>query len=319
MNKINVALVGLGNISKKHIQAIQKTQEFKLVSVCDPKKKLQEFKVYKNIDEMFQNEKNIELVSITSPSGLHYNQVIKSLKFKKNVIVEKPLSMNLRQSKEILKLSKKNKKKVFVVYQNRLSPLIKIVNQKIKNKHLGKLIAFNSTLYWNREDKYYKKSKWRGSKKLDGGVVMNQGTHNLDIFCNFFGKVKSVYCTKVKIKKYLECEDTCLISFIFKNNLIGSFTLSTAVNKENYSNQIEILGVKKNISLLGNNLNILKYQNKITLFKKNNDLHQYFYKFVSKILLKKKKNIFSIESVMNSMKLVDAINKSLRTNSKINL
>ncbi len=319
MKKINIAIVGLGNISKKHIEAIKKIKNFNLVSVCDPKEKIQNIKTYKDISNMLIKQKNIDIVSICSPSGLHYNHVMQSLKFKKNIIVEKPICMNFKQSKEILNFSKKNKKKVFVVYQNRQNPLIKYVKNIIKKKSLGKLITFNSSLYWNREYKYFRGSKWRGTKKFDGGVVMNQGSHNIDIFCNFFGDVKSVYCTKVKIKKYIECEDTCIVSFVFKSGLIGSFTLSTAVSKEKYSNEIEILGEKKNVKLSGKNLDILQYQRKVKATKTLSNLHTDFYKNIYSSLIKKKKNIFSISTTMHCTKVLDAINKSLITNSKIYL
>ena len=78
---------------------------------------------------------------------------------------------------------------------------------------------------------------------------MNQGIHNLDLFQHFFGQVKSVFVEKLKIKKYLECEDTALITFKFKSGIIGNFSISTAVNNENYSNSIEIFSLKYNIKL----------------------------------------------------------------------
>ena len=268
---------------------------------------------------MLKKQKNIDLVSICSPSGLHYNHILESLKFRKNVIVEKPLCMNFKQMKIISSFSKKNKKKIFVVYQNRLNSLIKYVKNIIKKKSLGKLITFNSSLYWNREDNYFRKSKWRGTKKLDGGVVMNQGSHNIDIFCNFFGRVKSVYCTKAKIKKYIECEDTCVISFVFESGLIGSFTLSTAVNKEKYSNEIEILGQKKNIKLFGKNLDTLRYKRKINFEKNLNKLHINFYKTVYSNLFQNKKNTFSVDTTIHTTRVLDAINKSLKTGKKISL
>ncbi len=266
---------------------------------------------------MLEKQNDIDLVSICSPSGLHYNHILLSLKFRKNVIVEKPLCMNFKQMQVISSFAKKNKKKVFVVYQNRLNPLIKSVKKIIKKKSLGKLITFNSSLYWNREDNYFRSSKWRGTKKLDGGVVMNQGSHNIDIFSNFFGKVKSVYCAKAKIKKYIECEDTCVISFVFESGLIGSFTLSTAVSKEKYSNEIEIFGERKNIKLFGKNLDTLEYKKKVYFAKNLKKLHINFYKTVYSNLFQNKKNLFSVDTTNHATKVLDAINKSLKTGTKI--
>ncbi len=315
--KIKIGIVGYGNISKKHIAAINKNKKFEIVSICDSKSLKIKYKKYKFFNDMLKTEKDIDLVTILSPSGYHYDQIIKSLKYRKHVIVEKPICMNLYQAKKVMIYEKKYKRKVFVVYQNRLNPLIKFVRKKIKDKALGKLIMFNSSLSWNRDDKYFKKSKWRGTKKLDGGVIMNQGIHNLDIFYNLFGEVKSLYCIKSKIKKFLECEDTCVTSITFKNGLIGNFSISTAVNKENYSNILEIFGVKNNIKLYGKNLNILDYKKKVKVFEKDGELHFNFYKLVYKSIVNKKLNQFSSKSVLHSMKIIDAVNKSIKLNSKI--
>ena len=187
--KIKIGIVGLGNISKKHVQAINANKQFELVGVCDTKKINLKCNTYKNIDEMLRIQKNIELISILSPSGLHFNHIKKSLKDGKNVVVEKPLCMNLNELKKIQNLKKKYKKKVFVVHQNRLNPLVSIIKNKLKNKSLDKVFLFSSSLLWNRNDIYYQNSKWRGKRKEDGGVVMNQGIHNIDLFITSLEKL----------------------------------------------------------------------------------------------------------------------------------
>ena len=265
---------------------------------------------------MLNSNQNIDLVSILSPSGEHFRQVMLCLKFRKHVVVEKPACMNLAELQKIMKAEKKYKKKVFTVYQNRLNPLISKVREKIKNKTLGEIILFNSNLYWSRNDNYYLSSKWRGKRKDDGGVVMNQGIHNLDLFQNFFGQVKSVYVEKLKIKKYLECEDTALITFKFKSGIIGNFSISTAVNNENYSNSIEIFSLKYNIKLYGKNLNILDFRKKIISFEDENKLHNKFYNMVISTITSNSKNLFSTKSILHSMQIVDAINKSIKSGKK---
>lgn len=315
--KINIGIVGLGSISSKHIIALNQNKRFELVGVCDTKKKNLKYNSYKNIDEMLKIQKNIELVSILSPSGHHFEHIKKSLKNKKHVVVEKPLCMHSNEVKKIQDYEKKYKRKVFVVYQNRLNPFISIIKKKLKNKILGKVFLFNSSLLWNRNDAYYQNSKWRGKRNEDGGVVMNQGIHNLDLFYYFFGKVKSVFLDKIKVKKYLECEDTAIISFKFVNGLIGSFVISTAVNKENYSNSIEIFGLKNNIKIYGKNLNILNFKKKTLNFKNENKLHQKFYEEVYYSIEQKKKNLFSTQSSQHSMEIIQAINKSIKTGKRI--
>ena len=227
--------------------------------------------------------------------------------------------MNLKQLKKIMYYEKKFKKRVFVVHQNRLNPNINFVKKKIDKKELGQIILFTSALYWNRNKSYYLNSNWRGTHNHDGGVVMNQGIHNIDIISRYFGKVKTIYYEKKKIKKYLEREDTGIITFKFKNGIIGNFLLSTAVNKENYSNSLKIFGSNFNINLFGRNMEILEYRGKIYKFKKINFLHNEFYKSVNETLKKKKKNFFSTESIFETIKIVESINKCIKAKKKINL
>tara|TARA_Y100001958_G_C21240507_1_gene568061 strand:+ start:1553 stop:2521 length:969 start_codon:yes stop_codon:yes gene_type:complete len=315
-NKIKIAIVGMGNISTKHIKAIKKSKNLKLVATCDKKNKNLNESVFDNLSSMLNSKKNIDLVSILTPSSEHFKQTMLCLKFKKHVVVEKPICMKLSQLQKIMKAEKIYKRKVFTVYQNRLNPLISKVKDIITNKKLGEIILFNSTLYWNRNDKYYLNSRWRGRRKDDGGVAMNQGIHNLDLFQYFFGKVKSVFVEKKKIKKYLECEDTAIITLKFKNGIIGNFSLSTAVNNENYSNSIEIFSLKNNIKLYGKNLNILDFKQKTLFYKNENELHYEFYKMVCSTIMYKTKNFFSNKSVLHSMEMVHAINKSIKTGKR---
>ncbi len=315
-DKIEIAIVGLGSISTKHIKAIEKSKNLKLVATCDKKNKNLNNIKFNNLSTMLNSKKNIDLVSILSPSGEHFRQTMLCLKFKKHVVVEKPICMNLSELQKIMKAEKIYKRKVFTVYQNRLNPLISKVKDKIKNKKLGEVILFNSNLYWSRNDNYYLNSKWRGRRKDDGGVVMNQGIHNLDLFQYFFGKVKSVFVEKIKIKKYLECEDTAIITLKFKNGIIGNFSLSTAVNNENYSNSIEIFSLKNNIKLYGKNLNILDFKQKTFLYEDEYELHYKFYNVVCSSIINKTKNFFSNKSILHSMEIVHAINKSIKTGKR---
>ena len=140
--KIKIGVVGFGNISKKHTLAIDKNKQFEIAGVCDARNLDTKYNQYKNLDQMLKLNNEIDLVSILSPSGHHFIQILKSLKNKKHVIVEKPVTMNLTQLKIIRKAEKKFKKKVFVVYQNRLNPLINFSKKKIQKKELGKIILF---------------------------------------------------------------------------------------------------------------------------------------------------------------------------------
>ena len=113
MKKINVGILGYGNISSKHVQAIKDNNKFKLLSICDTDVNYDGQTRFRKFDEMLRVKKEIDLIAILSPSGDHYKHIIKSLKNKKHVIVEKPLCMNLKEVYKLEKYEKKYKKKSF--------------------------------------------------------------------------------------------------------------------------------------------------------------------------------------------------------------
>ena len=110
--KIKIGIVGYGNISKKHIAARNKNKKFEVVSRCDSKNLKIKYKKYKFFNDMLKTEKDIDLVTILSPSGYHYDQIIKSLKYRKHVIVEKPFTTSYRDALFIKNIADKKKLKV---------------------------------------------------------------------------------------------------------------------------------------------------------------------------------------------------------------
>ncbi len=128
-----IALIGCGKISKKHIKAIryyEKKRKLKLVALCDRNlKTLTQLKVskvrkYTQISKMLKNEK-IDIVSILTPSGLHFSNFMECKDYVKTIIIEKPITLKISDAKAMIKISNQKKIKLFVVLQNRFNPVIK--------------------------------------------------------------------------------------------------------------------------------------------------------------------------------------------------
>ena len=140
---INVAIIGCGKIAEKHAKILNspKLKQFNLVAVCDiDKKKSDKFrkkykvKSFNNIDYLL-NSVELDLVVICTSSGHHYSNALTVSKYKKDIIIEKPISLNLGDAKKIIKIYKKNKNRLFVVMQNRLNPLMRLLKETI-NKNI---------------------------------------------------------------------------------------------------------------------------------------------------------------------------------------
>ena len=224
MKKYNVGIIGCGRISEKHAEVITNhlSKKFHLVAAvdinADRAKKFSEkhnIRVYKSIKSMFNCE-NLDIVSILTPSGLHPKQAIYCSKYCKNIIVEKPMALDLSKANKMISECKKNKSRLFIVKQNRFNLPVKKLYKTIQSGRFGKLILGTIRLRWARHQEYYDLDNWRGTKDLDGGVLANQASHHIDLLQYMMGDIKSVYAMTEKRLLRIETEDTAIALVRFK-------------------------------------------------------------------------------------------------------
>ena len=264
---IRVALVGLGNIAKKHYSAIIKNRDLKLVAICDNnKKKINDFiknkklNFYLSFDNLLDNEK-IDYLILCTPSGLHPKQAIQASRKKINVISEKPMATSMKDAKKILSEIKKNKSKYFVVKQNRYIPSVLFLKKLLENNKLGKVFFVNINVFWNRPQSYYNLDKWRGTRKLDGGAILNQASHYVDLLGWLFGKIKKINCFKKTLSRKIEVEDTAVLSIEWKKGFLGNLNVSMLTYKKNYEGSLTLVAENGTISIGGKALNDIRYCN----------------------------------------------------------
>lgn len=336
---INVAIIGCGKIAEKHAKILNslKLKQFNLVAVCDiDKKKSYKFgkkykvKSFNNIDDLL-NSVELDLVVICTSSGHHYSNALTVSKYKKDIIIEKPISLNLGDAKKIIKIYKKNKNRLFVVMQNRLNPLMRLLKETINKKYLGKITNISIRVWWCRKQNYYNQASWRGTWELDGGIFMNQGIHHLDMMSWLLGPVKSLVAIIKRKLVNIETEDSGSAILEFKNGAIGTIEVSTALRPMNLENSITVLGENGNIKVGGlymDNLELYKLKNNKAANsllkkyrkdrKKNN--HYLFYEDIFRDLSRKKtdvkKTIDGTEAI-KSLELVTGIYHSVIKKKRI--
>lgn len=336
---INVAIIGCGKIAEKHaiILSSPKFKQFNLVAVCDnERKKSDKFgKKYKtvsfsNIDDLL-NSVEVDLVVICTSSGHHYSNALTVSKYKKNIIIEKPISLNLRDAKKIIKIYKKNKNRLFVVMQNRFNPLMRLIKETINKKYLGRITNISIRVWWCRDQNYYNQASWRGTWELDGGIFMNQGIHHLDMMSWLLGPVKSLVAIIKRKLVDIETEDSGSAILEFKNGAIGTIEVSTALRPINLENSITVLGEYGNIKIGGlymDNLESFKLRNNKAAnsllkkykedSKKNN--HYLFYEDILKNLSRNKtdmKKTIDGSNAIQSLELVTGIYHSVLKKKRI--
>lgn len=266
MIKLNFAIIGCGRISYKHVEAlINNRAEAKLVAVCDiikekavERKKQYEsaidnadVKVYTDYIKMLESE-DIDVVAIATESGYHPEIAKQCINQKKHVIVEKPMALSTKDAEEMILAAKENNVKLCVCHQNRFnSPILKL-RKALDEGRFGKLINGTARILWNRDKKYYEQAPWRGTWAQDGGTLMNQCIHNLDLLQWMMGgEIDTVYAQTGNFIRDIEAEDFGVILIRFKNGSIGIVEGSACVYPKNLEETLSIFGEKGTVCIGG--------------------------------------------------------------------
>lgn len=256
---MNFAIVGCGFIAKKHAKAIQEVENANLVAVSDKlpsamQPYVEEYgaEAYESLDEMLLRE-DIDVVSVCTPTGLHAPLAIKVADSKKHVILEKPIAMTLEETDEIIEACNRNEVKLSIVHPNRFRPVVKELRKILDQNLLGKISHANATVNWNRNQAYYDQAQWRGTKEFDGGVLMNQAIHNLDLLLWFMGTPEQIFSMEATRLREIEAEDVSTGVIKFKSGALGLVEASTTAYGQNFEESITLFGEKGTAKIGGKN------------------------------------------------------------------
>lgn len=258
------AIIGCGNISGRHAENITKVG--KLAAVCDiiPERadKLAaayNAKAYYTIDDLLAGEKDIELIAVCTPNGLHAEHIIKSLQAGKDVLTEKPLCLTKSAAWQIIETEKFCRQKLFVVKSARYNPLLKELKKLVSENRLGKIYSFHLSCLWHRPDAYY--TDWKGKLFPDGGTLYNQFSHYIDVMLWLFGDVAEVKGFKANFahQTSMEFEDTGAASLLMKSGALGTLHWSVNSFEKNYKIGLTIIAEKATVTIGGEYMNELHY------------------------------------------------------------
>jgi len=265
--KLKFALIGCGRIGNRHAKHANDKGTLKAVCDIDENKAkaiASEYncKWYSSIDELLHHEKEIDVISICTPNGLHAEHTIKSLKSGFHVLCEKPMAINVHDCGEMIKAAETANRRLFIVKQNRYNPPIIAVKDLIEEGKLGKIYSIQLSCFWNRDFEYYQNS-WKGTKNMDGGTLYTQFSHFVDLLYWIIGDVKKVQAITGNFahQGIIEFEDTGMAILEFYNGVIGTLNYSVNSYNKNMEGSLTIFGEKGTIKIGGQYLNELEYQN----------------------------------------------------------
>lgn len=268
-DKIKFAVIGTGHIGKRHAAMIRNNPQAELVALCDirPKEEveIEEFDVpfFRHIDDLLESDLSFDVVCVCTPNGLHAEHACAALNHHKHVVCEKPLALNKYDAEKVLFKALQVSRLVFAVMQNRYSPPSLWLKELVDRQILGDIFMVQLNCYWNRDDRYYLKSSWKGTKSMDGGTLFTQFSHFVDIMYWLFGDIQDI---RAKFNDFnhrdtTEFEDSGFVNFSFANGGMGSLNYSTAVWNSNMESSITIVGANGSVKVGGQYMNKIEYCN----------------------------------------------------------
>lgn len=263
------ALIGCGRISPNHIAAAKKNN-LEIVAICDVLKENMEDKIkkfdlpqsvrqYTDYNEMIKLEKP-ELVAIATESGKHAEIALDCIDAGCNLIIEKPIALSLSDADAIIAKAKEKGVKVCACHQNRFNKSIQKIREAVEKRRFGKMFYGTAHIRWNREFDYYSRAKWRGTWEQDGGALMNQCIHNIDLLRWMMGDeiVEVVGMTDRLSHSYIEAEDLGIALIKFKNGAYGIVEGTTDIFPRNLEETLYLFGERGTVKAGGHSVNIIE-------------------------------------------------------------
>jgi len=281
--RIRIALVGCGRISANHIRAIALHHErAELVAICDTlTSRLEQAQgvireaaakypgaatnpvVFNGYNALLQANASgsipIDLVVLATPSGLHPGQVIAAAEAGLHVCTEKPMATRWDDGVAMVRACDAAGVYLFVVKQNRFNSTLQLVKRQLQAGRFGRLAIVTVNVFWQRPQSYYDQDSWRGTREFDGGALMNQASHYIDLLDWLVGPVESVSASIATLGREIEVEDTAALQLRWRNGALGTMAVTMLTYPKNLEGSITLLGETGTVRIGGPAVNQIEH------------------------------------------------------------
>ena len=251
MKTYGFGIVGCGMISRFHADGLSEVPNAKLVAVssrADANRQKMAAKYGCDTHADYRElvaRKDIDIITIATPSGAHLEPVLAAARAGKHVIVEKPIEITLARCDAMIKACKENHVMLCGIFPYRFTPGARALKRAVDQGRFGRLTVGDAYNKWYRTQDYYDSGAWRGTWKLDGGgATMNQGIHAVDLIQWYLGPVAAVTAfTDCLTHERIEIEDTAVAALRYRNGALGVIECATSVYP-GFPRKIELHGDK---------------------------------------------------------------------------
>jgi predicted dehydrogenase len=339
---LKFALVGCGRIAKRHAELLGGGQvsNAALVAVCDIKREraadlANRFSVpaFTDMHEMMSSV-DLDVVVVLTESGSHADHVIALARYQKHIVVEKPMALTLPDADQMIAACEHANIKLFVVKQNRFNvPVVKL-RGALEAGRFGKLVLGTVRVRWCRTQAYYDRDAWRGTWRLDGGVLTNQASHHIDMLEWMMGEVELVTGISTTALVHVEVEDTAVVALRFKNGALGVVEATTAARPTDLEGSISVLGELGTVEIAGFAVNRMRTWNFSVPAEGDDEVmekysvnppnvygfgHQAYYEHVVDCILTKRPHLVDGVEGRRSLELITAIYESIESGKPVKL
>ena len=256
MDPVRFGLIGCGAISTQHLEAIEAVDGARLVAVAsaspDRARSTGERRGVPwttDIDELLDRD-DVDAVTIATPSGLHAAQALAALTRDEHVLVEKPIALSVADADAVIAEGRRRGRAVATISQRRFEPVMRALREAVETGAFGRISLIIAEGLYHRPQSYYNSAAWRGTIALDGGVLMNQAIHMIDLLRWMGGAVDSVAAHVATLGHRMEAEDTASVSLRFASGALGEVVATTCATPE-FPVELRIYGDAGHVRIVG--------------------------------------------------------------------
>jgi len=247
-------IVGTGVIAAMHADALATLPGARLVAVTDvASQAASAFAAARGcaaapgLDALVARP-DVDVVCVCVPSGLHAEVGVRAAQAGKHLVVEKPIDVTLASADRLIEATRAAGVALTVISQHRFDPDLIELKRLLGAGALGRLVLGEASTKWYRRQAYYDSAAWRGTWAMDGGSLMNQGIHYVDLLRWCMGPVTEVTAVCATQAHQIEVEDTALAIVRFGSGAVGTILSSTAAFP-GFPQRLEVTGTDGTVTI----------------------------------------------------------------------
>jgi len=247
-------IVGTGVIAAMHADAIATLPGARLVAVTDvASQAASAFAAARHCAadpslDVLLARPDVDVVCVCVPSGLHAEVGVRAARAGKHLVVEKPIDVTLASADRLIEATRAASVALTVISQHRFDPDLIELKRLLGAGALGRPVLGEASTKWYRRQAYYDGAAWRGTWAMDGGSLMNQGIHYVDLLRWCMGPVTEVTAVCATQAHQIEVEDTALAIVRFGSGAVGTILSSTAAFP-GFPQRLEVTGTDGTVTI----------------------------------------------------------------------